>query len=84
MQANSGKKGVAKAADDTYVKGTKVVKKSNFRDHLTKSFPHATAVWRLSDDIAKSNDSSQDKQKENTLASTTGLPKQTIITPFVQ
>ena len=46
-------KGVAKIAAETFVKGTKVVKKNNFKDHLTKSSTHATAVLRLTDDLSR-------------------------------
>ena len=85
-QASGGTKGVAKVAAETYVKGTSVVKKNNFRDHLTKSSTHATAVLRLSDDLAKSNasSSSQSKEKEPATSSASAIPKQATITPFVQ
>ena len=77
---------MAKVAAETYVKGTSVVKKNNFRDHLTKSSTHATAVLRLSDDLAKSNasSSSQSKEKEPATSSASAIPKQATITPFVQ
>ena len=44
---------VAKIAAETLVKGIKVVKKNNFKDHLTKSSAHATAVLRLTDDLSR-------------------------------
>ena len=50
---DAGTKGVAKIAAETYVKGTKVAKKNNFRDHLAKSSTHATTVLRLTDDLSR-------------------------------
>ena len=65
-------KGVAKIVAETFIKETKVVKNSNFKDHLTKSSTHATAVLRLTDDLCISKTSSS------------GAPQQTTLTPFVQ
>ena len=51
--SDAATKGVAKIAAETFVKETKVVKKNNFKDHLTKSFTHTTAVLRLTDDLSR-------------------------------
>ena len=43
------KKGVAKIASETFVKGTTVIKKNNFAEHFKKSQTHASAIARLSE-----------------------------------
>ena len=51
--SDAATKGVAKIATETFVKGKKVVKKNNFKDHLTKSSTHAIAVLRLTGNLSK-------------------------------
>ena len=68
---------MAKIASETYVKGTDVIKKNNFKDHLMKSNTHQAAVLRLTDD----------KNKDVTLPSSSkpsSAPKQTTLKPYVQ
>ena len=46
---SQSKKGDAKVASETFVKGTSVIKKNNFAEHVKKSITHANAVARLCD-----------------------------------
>ena len=46
---SQSKKGVAKVASETFVKGTSVINKNNFAEHVKKSINHAKAVARLYD-----------------------------------
>ena len=43
------KKGVAKISSEIFVKGTSVVKKNNFKEHVQRSQTHASAVLRVSE-----------------------------------
>lgn len=43
------KKGVAKTCSETFVKGSSVIKKNNFSDHIKRSNTHAAAVARISE-----------------------------------
>ena len=69
------KKGIAKVVSESFVKGTSVVKKNNFTDHIKRSKTHATAVIRLSE---------KEKQTVDTNTTPSGAPKQTTLMPFVQ
>ena len=51
--SDTATKGVAKNAAETFVKGIKVVKKNNFKDHLTKSSTCATRVLQLTNDPSR-------------------------------
>ena len=44
------KKGIAKLCAENFVKGTDVVKKNNFSDHVKKSVTHAAAVTRIAEE----------------------------------
>ena len=43
------KKGVAKLGSETYIKGTKIIKKNNFTDHVKSSITHKRAVLLLTE-----------------------------------
>lgn len=75
------KKGVAKVSTETFVKGTSVIKKNNFHDHILKSQTHATAVLRVSEK-GKENNESSSSNVASTVAS--GAPKQTTLMPYIQ
>ena len=55
---SQSKKGVAKVASETFVKGTSVINKNNFAEDVKKSINHANAVARLCD-CRKQNESEQ-------------------------
>ena len=75
------KKGVAKVASETFVKGTKVVKKNNFADHVKKSVTHAAAVVRL----AEKRKQSTIQNVDLTTDSNTGpSQRQQSLMPFIQ
>ena len=86
------KKGVAKIATETYVKGTKVIKKNNFTDHILHSKTHASAVIRISERNAQRekerNQSSACSTSESLSSSSmtvpSGAPRQTTLMPYVQ
>ena len=71
--SDAATKGVANIVAETFVKGTKIVKKSNFKDHLTKSSTHATAVSQLTDDLSQT-----EMQKEAQTSSSSAPPQTTL------
>ena len=64
---SQSKKVVVKVASETFVKGTSVIKKNNFAEHVKNSITHDNAVARLSD-CRKQNESEQ-LQDKNALTS---------------
>lgn len=91
------KKGFAKIGSETFIKGTPVVKKNNFKDHVLKSQTHASAVLRISEKekmkqtpAPSSSSSTTDLDTPNPNAASqssstpTGAPKQTTLLPFIQ
>ena len=49
----NNKKGVARIGTETFVKGTSVIRKNNFTDHVQRSKTHVSAVIRLSEKEAQ-------------------------------
>lgn len=79
------KKGVAKLSSEIFVKGTNIVKKNNFSDHVKKSATHSCAVTRLSEERAKSSASIVDASSSTKdLSSSSGAPRQATLMPFIQ
>ena len=82
---SQSKKGVAKVASETFVKGTSVIKKNNFAEHVKKSITHANAIARLCD-RRKQNEKEQ-LQDKNALtsrnASATGASRQETLMPYI-
>ena len=78
------KKGVAKLASEVFIKGTTVIKKCNYTEHL-KSHVHASAVARLSDKRkADSNQKNSEVMAENSDPSCSSAPRQATLTPFIR
>ena len=81
--SSAHKKGIAKLGSETYVKGTKTIKKNNFTDHVKSSVVHKTAVLRLAKQANVNSlgvtDPNPDKQ-----AGPTRAPKQTTLLPRIQ
>lgn len=82
----SRKKGCAKIASEKFVKGTSVIKKCNFHDHIIRSKTHAAAVLRLSDRDEDKNEDNEVSASSSSSSLTTpsGAPRQTTLMPFVQ
>lgn len=58
---------------DKFVKGTTVVKKNNFSDHLTKSRSHQTAVIRINEKRDLNNEPSSSSRVAEAAASTSAV-----------
>ena len=67
------------AASETFIRGTKVIKKNNVRDHINKSRTHNTAVRRLGEIRKESSLSSH-----QSTSSCSGVPKQATILTHMQ
>ncbi len=82
---SQSKKGVAKVASETFVKGTSVIKKNNFAEHVKKSITHANAVARLCDRRKqKESEQLQDKNASTSSdASATGESPQATLMPYI-
>ena len=68
-------------ASETYIHGTKVVKKNNFKDHINKSQTHITVVCRLGE---IRNTSSASSSNQLTFSSCSGVLKQATILTHMQ
>ena len=84
------KKGIAKLCAENFVKGTDVVKKNNFSDHVKKSVTHAAAVTRIAEERAKEKKAQEEEGESSevvtvtTTAAASGVPRQATMTPFIQ
>ena len=82
---SQSKKGAAKVASETFVKGTSVIKKNNFAEHVKKSITHANAVARLCD--RRKQNKSEQLQDKNALmssnASASGVSRQETLMPYI-
>ena len=82
---SQSKKGVAKVASETFVKGTSVIKKNNFAEHVKKSITHANTVARLCDHRKqKESEQLQDKNASTSSdTSATEAPCQATLMPYI-
>jgi hypothetical protein len=79
------KKGVAKITSGTFVKGTTVIKKQNFNDHVQKSRTHSDTITRLLEHHREeSTSSSQSLPTASSTTNPTGAPRQTTLLTFIQ
>ena len=88
-------RGVAKLCAEKYIKGSEVIKKNNFSDHVKKSTTHALAVARISEEEAKQRKAEEEKGESSKGESSkdvveipsnasSGVPRQATMTPFIQ
>ena len=70
-------------ATEAFIRGSKVIKKNNIRDHVNKSQTHNTAVRRLGE-IRKEPASSSGNNLNSSSASCSGIPKQATILTHMQ
>ena len=87
IKKTSSLQGVADDVADTFIRGTKTIKKCNFKDHVAKSLTHKTAVLRLAEKRKQSeNQVSPSPSSSSVFSSITGpsgVPKQaTLLTHF--
>lgn len=78
------KKGVAKIASETFVKGTTVIKKNNFAEHCKKSQTHASAIARLSEKRRQSQTTSPSSTSSSPSSSCSSAPRQATLAPYIQ
>ena len=69
QDVKNSKKGVAKVCSETFVKGTSVVKKNNFSDHINRSHTHAAAVARISEKRKENEQGSSGASSSNSAKS---------------
>lgn len=84
---NPGLQGVAGDGADTFIRGTKTIKKKNLKEHVAKSQIHKTAVLRLAE--KRKRDESQLAEPSTSSSTsgpstTTGVPRQATLFNHVQ
>ena len=73
IKKTSSLQGVADDVADTFIRGTKTIKKCNFKDHVAKSLMHKTAVLRLAEKRKQSeNQVSPSPSSSSVFSSITG------------
>ena len=85
---SNAKKGVAKLASEVFIKGTNVIKKNNYSDHMKKSKVHNDAMTRLSEkrkaESSKKPSEDTTKEVEEASLSCSSAPRQATLTPYIQ